>query len=369
MRNARVRLAGVVFATVIAMAAGYATAAGPVKIAVGYQTWYSQTTTAIIIRELELWKQFLPKGTEVEFQASIQGPVIINNMLAGKAQIGYLGDMPAIVATTKEKVADIRIVGTSGVSSGQICHLLLVSADAPKFASYRDAVKWLDGKTVAAPKGGCTDLFFRHVMKTENIKPKEYQHQGVETIITNFRAKKLDAAVIPEFPATRIVAEGTARLVATGHAYNLPDAGLIVMRKDFIDSHPEVAKAWMKMEMHVQQEYMLNPTKWRQVSEMAARQNPGYTAEQTFQSNFALIPADQGGGPVRQVFPFAIDDVLRTKIVDGYKFLSEIKVIGVETPRDGAIDDALARKVAAEGNVKLPLGEIRGEPSKSARSY
>ncbi len=364
MRNARVRLARAAFAAAVALTAGFAIAAEPVKIAVGYQTWYAQTTTAIIIRELELWKQFLPKGTEVEFQASIQGPVIINNMLAGKVQVGYLGDMPGIVATTKEKVADIRIVGTSGFSSGQVCHLLLVRADAPSFATYKEAVKWLDGKTVAAPKGGCTDLFFRHVMKTEGIKPKEYQHQGVETIITNFRAKKLDGAVIPEFPATRIVDEGTARLVTTGHAYGLPDAGLIVMRKDFIDRHPEVAKAWMKMEMHAQQEYMLNPSKWKQISEMAAKQNPGYTPDQTFRSNFALIPAAQGGGPARQVFPFVIDEVLKKKIVEGYKFLSEIKVISVDAPRDGAIDDSLARSVASEANVKLPLGEIRGDPAK-----
>lgn len=341
-----------------------AVSAEPVRIVVGYQPWYAQTTTAIVIRALDLWKKFLPAGTEVEIQASLQGPVIINNMLADKMQIGYLGDMPGIVATTKEQVADIRLVAVSGFSMGQICHLLLVRKEAPAFKTAHEAAQWLNGKIVAAPKGGCTDLFFRKVMKAENITPKEYQHQGAETIITNFRAGKLDGAVIPDFPMTRInnlVGEGTARLVATGYNYNLPDAGVIVMRKDFMEKHPDIARAWLKMEMYVQENYMLNPRNWDTVSEMVVQQNPGYTKREAWVSNFARIPPEQGGAPVRQVFPFVFDDAVRAKMIDGYKFLKDIKVINIDKPRDDAIDDSLARQVAAEAKVTLPLGEIKGE--------
>src|SRR5262245_8975479 len=111
MNHLATSMAAVVF--VAAGALAIQPAHGAMKLTVGYQPWYAQTTTAIIIRGLELWKKYLPPDVEVEIQASLQGPVIINNMLADKVQIGYLGDMPAIVSTTKNDIADIRMVAAS----------------------------------------------------------------------------------------------------------------------------------------------------------------------------------------------------------------------------------------------------------------
>jgi hypothetical protein len=98
-------------------------------------------------------------GSEVEFQNALQGSIIVNQMLANKQQIGYLGDMPAVVATTKRSVAPINLVANTGMSAGQRCNVIMVRADAPKFASPEEAVKWLDGKTVATPQGSCAHRF------------------------------------------------------------------------------------------------------------------------------------------------------------------------------------------------------------------
>lgn len=363
MRGVR-KVAEVVLGAAIAICAALPTAwaAESLKISVGYQQWWAGGVSADVIRALgpSFWKKFLPGDVEVDFQASPQGPVIINNMLAGKQQIGYLGDMPGVVATTKEKVADVRMVAVTSFSPGQLCHLLLVRKDAPAFKSPKEAVRWLNGKIVAAPKGGCTDLFFRTVMKDDKVEPKEYQQQGVETIVTNFRAGKLDGAVIPDFPRARIEAEGTARLVATGHNYNLPDAGVLTMRKEFMDKYPEVAKGWLKMEMYVQQHYLLDRSKWDEVAQMALQQNPGYTKRQIWTSLFARIPDEQGGAAVRQSFPFVFDDQVKAKMLGAFRFLHEIKIIDVDKPRNGALDDALSRQVAAEAKASLPLGEIKG---------
>lgn len=336
-------------------------AAEPLKITVGYQNWWAPGVTAAIIRGLgpEYWKKFLPPNVDVEFQAQPQGPVIINNMLANKQQIGYVGDMPGVVSTTKEQMADIRMVAVNGFSMGQMCHLLMVRKDAPAFKSPKEAIQWLNGKTVAAPKGGCTDLFFRTVMKDAKIVPKEYLQQGVEQIVTNFRAGRIDAAAVPDFPRARIEAEGTARLAATGYNFNLPDASVLVMRKDFMDQHREVAKGWLRMEMYTQQHFLLDPSKWDEVARMAVEQNPGYTKQQIMTSLFTRIPAELGGAPVRISFPFVFDDQVKAKMLDAFKFLYEIKVIDVDKPRDGAFDDTLAREVASEAKVRLPLGEIK----------
>jgi len=79
-------------------------AAEPVKLTIGYQPYDTISYSAVVIRALELWKKYLPPGSEVEFQAALQGSIIVNQMLANKQQIGYLGDMPAVVATTKRSV-------------------------------------------------------------------------------------------------------------------------------------------------------------------------------------------------------------------------------------------------------------------------
>src|SRR3954465_14582395 len=87
----------------------------PVKLVVGYQPYYTQAWSGVVMRGKKFYEKYLPKGSDVEFQIGLQGAIIVNNMLAGKQNIGYMGDMPSIVSTTKQEVADIRIVGTLGI--------------------------------------------------------------------------------------------------------------------------------------------------------------------------------------------------------------------------------------------------------------
>src|SRR5512135_2318044 len=87
----------------------------PVQLVVGYQPYYTESWSGVVMRGKKFYEKYLPKGSTVEFQIGLQGAIIVNNMLAGKQYIGYMGDMPAIVATTKESVADIRIVATLGL--------------------------------------------------------------------------------------------------------------------------------------------------------------------------------------------------------------------------------------------------------------
>src|SRR5438093_6025808 len=106
----------------------------PVKLVVGYQPYYTQAWSGVVMRGKKFYEKYLPKGSEVEFQIGLQGAIIVNNMLAGKQHIGYMGDMPAIVSTTKSETADIRLVATLGLGFDQ-CNILLARNDAPKFAT------------------------------------------------------------------------------------------------------------------------------------------------------------------------------------------------------------------------------------------
>src|SRR3954471_15179309 len=100
----------------------------PVKLVVGYQPYYTESWSGLVMRGKKFYEKYLPKGSEVEFQVGLQGAIIVNNMLAGKQHIGYMGDMPAIVSTTKQDVADVRLVAVVGLGFDQ-CNIFLARND------------------------------------------------------------------------------------------------------------------------------------------------------------------------------------------------------------------------------------------------
>jgi len=143
----------------------------PVNITVGYFPTWVGGWAGVVVRKQELWKKYLPAGSSVTWDVQIVGAPIVNSLLAGKAQIGYLGDTPAVIATTKRDQADIRIVEASLLSPGQICSMMLVQPDAPNFGSIKEAIGWLNGKTIGvAGKGSCGDRFVTKLVREQGLQ-------------------------------------------------------------------------------------------------------------------------------------------------------------------------------------------------------
>src|SRR5439155_1712542 len=86
----------------------------------------------------------------------------------------------------------------------------------------------------------------------EKYQPKEYLNQNIEVITSNFRAGKLDAAVMWQPTTSRLVDEGLARLIATGKSVQENDGGFLAMRADLIKQRPDVVKAWLQGELDAQ---------------------------------------------------------------------------------------------------------------------
>ena len=108
-----------------------ARAAEPVKITYGYHPYWTGGWNGVIIKHKELWKKHLPAGSEVRFEPHLTGPPMVNALLADKMQIGTMGDMPSLVATTKRDQGDIRLVSVPMISNGMNCNKILVRKDAP----------------------------------------------------------------------------------------------------------------------------------------------------------------------------------------------------------------------------------------------
>src|SRR2546422_5495485 len=254
------------------------------------------------MRGKKFYEKYLPKGSEVEFQIGLHGAIIVNNLLAGKQHIGYMGDMPSIVSTTKQEVADIRLVANLGLAYDQ-CNAFLVRTDAPAFANDKEAIRWLNGKIVAVPKGSCTDRFAQAVFRKSGIQPKEYLNQNIEVITSNFRAGKLDAAVMWEPTTSRLVEEGLARLVATGASVQENDAGFLGMRADLIKQRPDVVKAWLNAELDAQL-YFVDPKNAMEIVKMAREQTTGFSERALWMAAYGTYPKEGGGTPTRIILPY-----------------------------------------------------------------
>lgn len=332
----------------------------PINLVVGYQPYYTEAWSGVVMKGLKLYEKYLPKGSTVEFQIGLQGGIIVNAMLAGKQHIGYMGDMPAIVATTKERVADIRIVATAGLGFDQ-CNNMLVKNDAPQFANSGEAIQWMDGKVVAVPKGACTDRFALAVFEKEGIKPASYLNQNIEVITSGFRAGKLDAAAIWEPTASRLVAEGLARKVASGASVDENDGGFIDMRGDLIDQRPDVVKAWLNAELDAQL-FMADPANTMAVVKMAKEQTTGFSEEVLWKAMVGSTSVLQGGTPVRNELAFAITPKAQALIDKATVFLHSIKTINVDTLRDNAIMTGFTEEILKERGLTAPIGKMWAQP-------
>jgi NitT/TauT family transport system substrate-binding protein len=330
-----------------------------VELVVGYQPYYTESWSGVIMRNKKFYEKYLPQGSKIDFQVGLQGAIIVNGMLAGKVDLGYVGDMPAIVSTSHADVRDVRIVSVLGLGYDQ-CNVFLVRNDAPQFRSPDEAINWLNGKSVAVPKGSCTDRFAQAVFKRFKIAPSEYLNQSIEVITSGFRAKKLDAAVLWEPTASRLVLEKLARKVATGASVNENDGGFMVMPRSLIEQRPDIVKGWLEAELDAQL-FFADEKNAMSVSAMALEQTTGFTQKALWYSAYGTYPKSEGGTTSRIVLPYTFTPEANDLIGKAAKFLFEIKSIKADI-RPEAVMPAFTEEILKKRNLKAPVGEVKALP-------
>jgi NitT/TauT family transport system substrate-binding protein len=340
----------------------------PITLTVGYQPYYTEAWSGLVMRQKGFWKKYLPKGSQVNWEVGLQGSIIVGQMLAGKENIGYLGDMPAIVGASKRQIRDLRIVATLGVAQDQ-CGVFLVRPDAPAFRTAADAVRWLNGKTVAVPQGSCSDRVAQATFQRIGIKPGSYLNQPIDVITTSFQNHNLDGAIVWEPTASHLVDAGLARRVASGTLATQTDSGVRVMSEDLLAQRPDVAEAWLKAELDAQR-YLSNPKNANAIVQMALDQTDGLTRQELWDSLYRQWPAAKGGSPNgrRLLFPFALTADVKQHIVNATRFLHSIHSIESDTLPDGAVGGSLAARVLRNAGITGPVGTIRALPRSSGTS-
>ena len=354
------RFIGVLLAAaVFGISAGKAFAADPVNITYGYHPYWTGGWNGAIIKARGLWKKHLPEGSTVRFEAHLTGPPMVNAMLADKMQIGTMGDMPSLVATTHFRTGDIRLVSVPMFSNGQNCNKILVRSDAPDFQSVEEAAQWLDGRRFGVHRGTCANRFVESIVDQGAFNPSQIMNIPIEVIASNFASGGLDAAAMWEPHARRQVDLGHAKYAATGAHWGESDANFTLMRQDFIEKHPEAAVGWLKAEIEAVQFMIENP---EETVEILHGETTGYSRETLWSALYERNPSRIGGDEVNYVGKMVFDSDVLELMKKGYAFLHQMQVTRSPDMPPHPINDEPIKRAISEMGLEMPVGVIRGQP-------
>lgn len=206
---------------------------------------------ALIGKNQGRFQKLLGNKYSIEWKQFNAGPAEIEALLAGELDIGYIGPGPAVNGYARSKGEIQIIAGASDAGA------VLV---ARKDVDIKD-VKDLQGKKVAIPQFGNTqDLSLRALLKENGLKDKtkggnveivRAENPDIKTLLDQNR---IDAALVPEPWGARLEKEIGVKLVLD---YNKVwregqySTAVIVARKDFIKSHPEVIENFLKAHVDI----------------------------------------------------------------------------------------------------------------------
>jgi NitT/TauT family transport system substrate-binding protein len=319
---------------------------GPaVAIATNYFLAWTGAWDSVILREREIWKKWLPAGSTVEWKRNLIGPPVITELLAGKQQLGYIGDNPSILSVTKRDIAELDLVAINTTSPARMCGNIIVRKDAPAFAGYKDAFAWLKGKTLAAPKGSCADRLGQIVVKQAGITVN-WQQLAPEVTITSLEAGKIDAAVMFEPYASKALFDGVGRFAVSPAIYGETDANGIIVRRDFIDRNRAAVVAWLKADIEALLFLRDNPV---ETVHMLKKQLPEYTRENLWFAVYGSLPPETGA-PSGTVLEgaFVYTPAVRGLIDRVGAFLFESKITQSATLPPGSVREDLVTQAFQE---------------------
>lgn len=254
----RTRLAPLVFALTLACGtAALAQGKQVVTIGIGTQNTTTNTVTGgIVIKELKLLEKHLPKTGKyanvewkLDWQNFTSGPPVTNGMVAGKLQIGMMGDYPLLVngATGQQnKGNETQLVAIIAYNAFGAGNGVVVHKDSPYYE-----LGDLKGKNVSVPFGSAAHGMMLQAMQ-ERGWPENFWSmvsQSPEVGTTNLQEKKIDAHgdFVPF--AELLPYRGFARKIFDGAQTKIPTFHGVVVRKEFAEKYPEAVTAYIKAMM------------------------------------------------------------------------------------------------------------------------
>jgi len=151
------------------------------NITIGYPPFGMLETSVAKVKLFH--KKYLP-NVDIEWFFGLYSPHLVNNWIAGKLEIAYLGDMPAIML--QDKMRNTRWVSNAVSPRGEVLAIFVNNN------SKAQTLKDLEGKSLATGIGSAQHRMIEAIMKKENIK-FNLVNQSPEVALSNLEAGKVDA--------------------------------------------------------------------------------------------------------------------------------------------------------------------------------
>lgn len=327
------------------------------ELTIGYQPYYAEAWSALVIKNGGLAEKHLPEGYSVKnWDSALQGSIVGTRMIAGKNQVGYTGDMPTITAIANDDTP-VSAVGLAGYSQGQQCNLAVV----PKESALSAAAE-MGGKDVAVTTGSCTHRFYLNVVEREGVNPQLVDN-GIGNILAEIRQGSLPVGFGWEPNMARAVyQEDEARYLLTGAQYDTVDAAGIIMPDSLIENDREAAVGWLKAELEAKRIMATQPER---TLDLVAQEGDLSTYDRaTLRS--CLYESLQLGPQVNRLELVtdyaAVPRAERLLTKKGPQFLKQQGAIS-EVPAQSRYKAELTQQAAEDLGVKTGLGRFGGESS------
>jgi sulfonate transport system substrate-binding protein len=164
------------------------------------------------------------------------GPPMNESLAAGSSDIGVMGDVPTVSAIAAGQKTEIVAMAADGPDS----YAMLVSAD-----SDINTAADLKGKKIATVVGSTGHNLTDKLLKTAgldintDVELVNISAGDAATVLSN---GEVDAVAMWEPTNTRLVDNGTAKVIATGSDCGLLGVNPIIARSEYADANPEVIK-------------------------------------------------------------------------------------------------------------------------------
>lgn len=242
-------------AALLLSACGTSGSAGDNTVAVdiGYQSKTINTVTAgTLMRDLGLLEAKLAeigkqngKTYAVSWHDFASGPPLTAEMIAGKVDIGSMGDYPLSVNGAKTaKMADVRTrwVATTGYNLRGSLNQVVVPA-----SSTAKTVADLRGQVVSTSLGSTAHGNLVSALKTAGMSPSDVKLLGQDPPVGVTALESGQVAALAQFVPfpQRVVFEGKGRLLFDGDT-GVPTFHGVVANEAYYRAHPEVLQAFLE---------------------------------------------------------------------------------------------------------------------------
>ena len=226
----------------------------PSQVRLGYFANLTHAQAVLGVSSGEFAKAIEP--ATLKTQVFNAGPSLIEALLAGEIDIGYVGPGPALNAQARTHGQGIRVIA-GGAANG----VRIVASDASGIKTMED----LRGKRLATPQQGNTqDISARHFVQSilkqpdsSNVIPISNAEQ-----VAMMTRNQIDAAWVPEPWGSLLIAQGGAHVV--GEEKDLwPDKQftltVVVTTPEFLSAHPDIVEKFLRVHRNWTQRLGQNP--------------------------------------------------------------------------------------------------------------